>query len=638
MRPKAWLKTRRLTRSQRRLRQAALIGLSVATLLILMQWAGLLISAQQRAADYLYPTKGDPGTDIVIVAIDEKSQEALGEWPWPLDHHVRLFQRLKGASAVGLDVLMTDASLQNDRYTPALLDAVRECGNVVVPVAALELAAPESGRGLYRAGQTAQTFPALREAAAALGSVNQVLDRDGTLRRVPLLIDNHTSEPWQAFGLQVLRTHLALGDGPATLVQDRVEIQDDQQILYEVPTNANGAMLIHYVGATSTFSTTRTYYSFTDVIHDRVPDDAFENKIVLVGMMNTLAEMDIHRTPVSPLRMAGIEVQANIVHTLLYHRALVPASQTGVALTILLLSLASALVLSQLEAVAGTAFTVLLGVGYFVFTGLQFGAGVLPGVLYPYSAIAISYAATMAARFASERTERGRVTETFGRFVSPQVRDAIVQVALDDPDLIQPGGRQVEISVLFADIRGFTTIAESLPPSDVVDILNRYLDNMEEQVFRQGGTLDKYTGDGMMVLFGAPLEQPDHAIRAVRTALGMQRAAAEISGRQPTNDTRSVGAVGTPNTACTFVYGIGIATGQAVVGHIGSKRRLDYTAIGDTVNLASRLEGVAPPDTILISKATYEQAQEHIIAERLEPVRVKGKAQPVPVYKLVALR
>jgi adenylate cyclase len=628
----AWLLARRLTRSQRQLRQAALIGLSVSALLILMQRTGLLISAQQRAADYLYPTKGDPGTDIVIVAIDEKSQQALGEWPWSLEHHARLFQRLQDASAIGLDVLMTDAALQNDRYTPALLSAVRECGNVVVPVAALELAAPESGSGLYRAGQTAQTFPALREAAAAVGSVNQVLDRDGTLRRVPLLIDNRAGEPWQAFGLQVLRMHLALGNHTVTMAENRVEIGDGEQVLYQVPTSASGAMLIHYVGATNTFSTTHTYYSFTDVLHDRVPEDAFEGKIVLIGMMNTLTEMDIHRTPVSSLRMAGVEVQANIVHTLLHHRALVPASQTGVASTIVLLSLASALVLSQLGVMTGIAFTVLLALGYFAFTGFQFGAGILPHVLYPYAAIATSYAATMAARFASERTERSRVTETFGRFVSPQVRDAIVQVALDDPDLIQPGGRQIEISILFADIRGFTTIAESLPPSDVVDILNRYLDNMEEQVFRQGGTLDKYTGDGMMVLFGAPLEQPDHAARAVRTALGMQRAAAEIGAQAPANGVHADG------KKRTFVYGIGIATGQAVVGHIGSKRRLDYTAIGDTVNLASRLEGVAPPDTILISEATYEQVRDLVIAERLEPVRVKGKAKPAPVYRLVALR
>jgi adenylate cyclase len=274
--------------------------------------------------------------------------------------------------------------------------------------------------------------------------------------------------------------------------------------------------------------------------------------------------------------------------------------------------------------VPGALFSALLALGYFVYTGLQFSAGVLPRVLYPYAAIAMSYAALMAARFATERIEHSRVTDVFGRFVSPTVRDAIVELALDNPDLIQPGGRQAEITVLFADIRGFTAMAETLSPQKVVEILNRYLDSMEEQVFCHKGTLDKYTGDGMMVLFGAPLEQADHAERAVRTALGMQRAATAIS--------EQYGDIGH-----TFVYGIGIATGPAVVGQIGSKRRLDYTAIGDTVNLASRLEGIAPPDTVLISRATFERVRDVAVVEALAPVQLKGKSSLVPAYKVLGM-
>jgi adenylate cyclase len=183
----------------------------------------------------------------------------------------------------------------------------------------------------------------------------------------------------------------------------------------------------------------------------------------------------------------------------------------------------------------------------------------------------------------------------------------------------------MEISVLFADIRGFTTISENLSPPEVVGILNQYLDSMEEEVFKQGGTLDKYTGDGMMVLFGAPLEQPDHARRAVQAALGMQQAAAEVSQQRG-------------DVQWKVAYGIGITTGPAVVGHIGSKRRLDYTAIGDTVNLAARLEGKAPPGTILINQATYEAVKDIAVVEELEPMLVKGKAKPVTVYKVVGLR
>jgi adenylate cyclase len=383
-------------------------------------------------------------------------------------------------------------------------------------------------------------------------------------------------------------------------------------------------MLINYVGATNTFSTTQTYHSFVDVVQGRVPANAFDSKIVLVGMMNTLSEMDIHRTPVSAQRMTGIEIQANIIHTLLHHRALVPQRTTGVVLTIVLLSLLSTVVLAYLGPVPGALFSLLLAVGYFVLSGFQFRAGILPRVLYPYATIAISYAAQMAARFAGEQIERSRVTDVFGRFVSPSVRDAVVELALRDPDLIQPGGRQIEISVLFADIRGFTGISETRAPSEVVETLNRYLDSMEEQVFLQGGTLDKYTGDGMMVLFGAPLAQTDHAERAVRAALGMQRAAKAISESRDSRD--------------MFVYGIGIATGQAVVGNIGSRRRLDYTAIGDTVNLAARLESVAGPDTILISQATWRRVQHTATAERLVPVQIKGKARPVPVYRVLGLQ
>jgi adenylate cyclase len=610
-----------LTRRQRRLVQAALVGLAVAALVSLVQWAGLFTSMRESAADYLYDTKGDPGADVVIVAIDEQSQQALGDWPWTFAPYVQLFERLRGAKVIGFDVLLPDPGPQDNPDTPALLEAVRQAGNVVVPLATLKLTHPGAPGMLYSADWPVRPFPALLEAAAGAGSVEVAPDRDGTLRRVPLLVDAGGSEAWEAFGLRVLRLYLGLGGAPASLADGHVVIGDETEIKYEVRTDPNGAMFVNFVGRPNTFPA----YSFIDVIWERVPASTFEGKIVLVGMMNTLAEMDLHQTPVSAQRMSGIEFQANVIHTLLHHRPLVPQSQVGVTAAVVLLALVSAMGLSQLEAVPGVVFTALLAVGYFVFTGMQFNAGRLPDVLFSYATILINYAVVMATRFAGERGERRRVTDTFGRFVSAEVRDTIVNLALKDPDLIQPGGRQMEISVLFADIRGFTTIAEKLPPSEVVAILNQYLDSMEEEVFKQKGTLDKYTGDGVMVIFGAPLEQPDHAARAVRTALGMQQAAAEVSRQRG-------------DVEWKVAYGIGIATGPAVVGHIGSKRRLDYTAIGDTVNLAARLEGKAPPATILISQATCEAVKDIAVVGEPEPMAVRGKAQPVTVYKVLGLR
>jgi adenylate cyclase len=275
--------------------------------------------------------------------------------------------------------------------------------------------------------------------------------------------------------------------------------------------------------------------------------------------------------------------------------------------------------------VLGALFTALLLLAYFVVTNAQFDSGTLPDVLFPYTTILLSYAVVMAARFASEHLERIQVSDVFGRFVSTEVRDTIIDMALDNPALIQPGGRLVEISVLFADIRGFTTISENLGPQQVVEILNLYLDSMEAQVFKHGGTLDKYTGDGMMVLFGAPLEQQDHALRAVKAALDMQQAAAQVSRARK-------------DVQWEVAYGIGITTGPAVVGQIGSRRRLDYTAIGDTVNLSARLEGKAPPGDILVSRATYEAVKELVISEELAPMMVKNKAEPVVAYRILGLK
>lgn len=615
---KGWRRTRR----QRRLGQAALVGLAVAAVISLVQWAGLFTSMQVRAADYLYDTEGDPGDDIVIVAIDEKSQQVLGDWPWSFDRYVQLFERLKVARAVGFDVLLPDPGPEDNPSKSALLEVTRQAGNVVMPLTALQLIPPQSPGELYSAGQTVRPFPALLEAAASAGAVGVALDSDGTLRRVPLLVDAGGDETWEAFSLRILRRHLGLGDNPASLVGDHVVIGDETEIKYKVPTDASGVMLVNFVGQPNTFPS----YSFVDVIENRVPATSFEDKIALVGMMNTVSEMDLHRTPVSAGRMAGIEFQANAIHTLLNHRPLVRQSDVGTTVTVVVLALVSAVVLSQLGALPGALFTLLLAAGYvFVFTSVQFNAGRLPNVLFPLATIFINYAAVTAARFASARGERRRVTDIFGRFVSAEVRDAIVNMALQDPDLIRPGGRQMEISVLFADIRGFTTMSESLPPPEVVEVLNQYLDSMEEQVFEHEGTLDKYTGDGMMVLFGAPLEQPDHAQRAIKTALAMQRAAAEVSRQRG-------------DVQWKVVYGIGITTGPAVVGHIGSKRRLDYTAIGDTVNLAARLEGIALPGTILINRATYEAVKDIALVEELEPTKVKGKAEPIVVYRVLGLR
>ncbi|MBN1579795.1 MAG: adenylate/guanylate cyclase domain-containing protein [Anaerolineae bacterium] len=631
MRKMRWM----LNWRQRQLVRSVVTGLAVASIILAMQGGNLFSSSRVAASDYLYATRGRSGGDIVIVAIDDKSQSALGDWPWPLAPYVQLFDRLDGADVVALDVLLSDAGPQDNPDSPALVEAVRRAGNVVLPLTSLELRRPASSGQLYSSGQIVPPFPDLGDAAADVGMVAVVLDGDSTLRRVPLLIQSAGKQE-EAFALSILRLRSFLGDAPAFLEDRRVVIGDRNELKYQVSTDENGAMLVNFVGKPSTVQDPGSVtwdedgensfpaFSFIDVIQDRVDTSVFEDKIVLVGMMNTVGEMDVHLTPVSAVRMSGVEFQANVIHTLLNHTELKSQRPFQTVLMVIVLALLSSIALSQLAALVGAVFTVVLLVAYFFLTNAQFDNGVLPDPLFPYVTILASYAVVMAVRFASEQLERNRVSDVFGRFVSAEVRDTIVNIALDNPDLVQPGGRLAEISVLFADIRGFTTISENLSPQKVVDILNLYLDSMEAQVFKHGGTLDKYTGDGMMVIFGAPLEQPDHALRAVKAALDMQHAAAQVSQERQ-------------DVQWEVRYGIGITTGPAVVGQIGSRRRLDYTAIGDTVNLAARLEGKAPPGDILVNQATYAAVKEIVVAQELEPMQVKGKAEPVVAYRVLGI-
>jgi adenylate cyclase len=586
---------------------ALIVGLVVS----LVQVANLFPHWQLATSDYLYETRGDPGQDIVIIAIDEPSLQELGSWPWPYDTYVRLLDRLGEARVIGVDVLL---DVEDETGTAVLAEVTRKLGKVVYPVTALNLLSPPEGHGPYQADQLIQTVLPLRQAAAGVGTVNVIIDQDGAVRRMPLLIRTQSDvHPQEAFALQVLRVALDLPPESAQSGAGWLNLGGQVAI----PVDQRSAMMINYVGQPNTFPT----ISCSEVLSDNFDPASLRGKIVLLGWINALWEIDQHITPVSSggYRMAGVEVQANAIHTILYHRWLSPQSTVSKVLTIIVLALICGLVLPWLSVVVSVGLALLIGVGYFLTTQVFFGMGVLPSPFYPILTIFLCFAAIIALRFALEQRERRRVQDIFGRYVSPQVA---AMLSLEDPDLVRPGGTRREISVLFADIRGFTTIAESLPPEQAVNLVNTYDDPLTRVVFEQGGFLDKFTGDGIMALFGVPLPQPDHAERAVRAALEMQAAAQRVSAQR--------GEVEWP-----IRYGIGVTSGEAVVGNIGGEERMDFTAIGDVVNLASRLEGHAQPGEVLLSEYAYELVQDVVKVERLAPIKVKGKKEPVVVYRVL---
>ncbi|MFZ3131532.1 MAG: adenylate/guanylate cyclase domain-containing protein, partial [Desulfosporosinus sp.] len=238
--------------------------------------------------------------------------------------------------------------------------------------------------------------------------------------------------------------------------------------------------------------------------------------------------------------------------------------------------------------------------------------------LYPILIIIAVYIFSVVTQYLKERKERGRITGIFGRYVSK----AVVQEILSSKEEIKVGGVRKDITLLFVDIRGFTPLSEKMEPEDIINILNDYLDLCSRAVFTQEGTIDKFMGDGVMAIFGAPIEQKDHLERAIRAALQMQRESGKFAEDLLKRYGRSVS------------FGIGINSGPAVVGNIGSQARMDYTAIGDTVNLAARLESNAKPGQILISKDTYERIKETFKVIPLDPIKVKGKEKLVEIYQV----
>jgi len=587
--------------------------LVVGLVVSLAQVLNLFPHWQLAVSNYLYESNGDPGQDIIIVAIDEPSLQELGPWPWPYDTYARLLDRLGEAKVIGVDVLL---DVEDEAGIATLAEVTRKLGKVVYPGTVFNLRPPAGGRGLYQADRQSliQTVLPLRQAAAGVGIANVIIDQDGAVRRLPLLISPQgSSDQQEAFALQVLRVAFDLPPGPAQSSAGRLNLGGQ----FVIPIDQRSVMMINYVGQPNTFPT----ISCSKVLSDNFDPASLRGKIVLLGWINALGETDLHATPVSAggYRMAGVEVQANAIHTILYHRWLSPQSTTSEVLVIIVLALLCGLVLPWLSVIVSAGLALLISVGYFLATLMFFGMGVLPSPFYPILTIFLCFSAIIALRFALEQRERRRVQDIFGRYVSPQVA---AMLSLEDPDLVRPGGTRREISVLFADIRGFTAIAESLPPEQVVNLVNAYDDPLTRVVFEQGGFLDKFTGDGIMALFGVPLPQPDHAERAVRAALGMQAAARRVSEQRG-------------EAEWPIRYGIGVTSGEAVVGNIGGEERMDFTAIGDVVNLAARLEGNAQPGEVLISEHTYELVQDVVKVERLTPIKVKGKKEPVVVYRVL---
>jgi len=570
-----------------------LVGSVVGLVCAACSLFGVMDTWSARATDRLFLDRV-PDRSITIIAIDDASITQIGRWPWSRTVHADLITKISdaGAKVIGYDVNFPEVS--NSQDDMILADAMKASGRVVLPVE-LQL----TGR-TYDPAKVLTPIPLIASAAVATGHSNTPPDADGVMRHIPLQVASPDGSPAiESFVAQVAR-HAGL-----------------DAALTAVPQDGMHRMAVNFDGPP--FRTFRTI-SAVDVLRGNADISVLKNGVVFVGA----TAPDLHDALLVPTSngalMPGVEIHASMFDTIAHRRWLMPVPSWLLALFILLLGALVGICVPFVRARWSLSALFLLWIAFIVSAFVAFDRGWIVDMVWPTFALLFSYAAVTIERRVQSERDRRELKTAFSRYVSASVVDSIIK----DPSKLKLGGERKRMSVLFSDIRGFTTISEGLSPEKLVETLNIYLTRMTDIVFQHQGVLDKYIGDAVMAFWNAPFDQPDHALKAVMTALDMRDALSQM------NREKAFGNV-------EIRIGLGINTGDMVVGNVGGTARFDYTIIGDNVNLGSRLEGLTKEYLvdILVAEATAKEIAQTIFCRKLDKVAVKGKKEPVMIYQVM---
>lgn len=599
MRLMRWLLGR--SKRERRLRRASLLAISAGLLFVV--WAIFfdpLEFAQNAFTDALF-LKGHGSNNIAVVAIDNDALDRYGRLTeWPRSLHATAIRNLHeaGARVIVYDVLFADEGEE----TEALAQAISTAGNVVLSTAGTS--APTGGGSTYLYEAFALPVEPLRVAAAALGHANLVTDGDGRVRRIPLVVKGANGEEYLALSLAAF--YLQFGRQPPPVL----ESSGDTLPLFgrTVPLEDFQNMRINYTGGQESFA----HIPFNEVMTGGFDESLVRGKAVLVGV--TATGTDVHSAPLLE-SAAGVEIHANSLDTLFRARFLEPVGDVISLLPALLFVVAAGFALPRWRLTYAVAFMLALAIIYLVFSAFMFYQGHILDFIDPPAALLLATMVGLVYRALAERAAQHEVGELFGRYVSKEIAKELMQRA--DEGELQLGGELREITVLFADIRGFTALSQSMPPNQLVGLLNRQFEVVVSNIWKHGGIVNKFAGDAVMAFWNAPQEQSDHALLACRAAMDAQTELKALVLSGP-----------------AVQFGCGINTGVALAGNVGSAGRLEYTVIGESVNTAARLCGEAGGGEIWIGERTLQLAGDRLDVEELPPQRLKGMTAPVAVYKL----
>lgn len=587
-----------------RLILAVVLTFGAAILVFLSFHFKILDWVDSEMSDRLFVKEPVSG-EIVIVSVDNRSIQEIGQWPWSREEHAKLIEKLEsgGVKAIGYDVTFAEKGIGDEKF----FETIGRYDNLIFPF--------EGSVSLEK-----NAFPAFKETLLPVTEVREKIighslfmaDRDGTVRRVPLFIDFGVKIS-PSFSLRVFEA--ARGEKIAIPEKfSRNLIFGDNNLFLD----ESGLSRVFFFGPAGTFKK----YSFIDIVRGRVDVSEFKNKIVLVGAEAPDLHDEYFTSSSGAKPVSGVEIHANVIESLLLGKTIAEESRNGVIFCILLgLSALAAFSVAYLKLRYALPLFFPYAVGYLIFAIIFFGKGIILPIFYPLFVLILVYGLGVVLRYLLIREEKNKLRKYFSLYVAKEVVDEI----LAHPEKLKLGGETKNLTILFSDIRGFTSVSEKMDAQSLVGLLNKYLTAMSEIVLGNRGVVDKFIGDAIMAFWGAPLSFENHAEVATMTALLMSRRLKEKNEEWKKFNYPEIKA------------GIGLNTGEAVVGNIGSSDRFDYTVIGDNVNLASRLEGLTKfyGVGIIISESTAAAVGNRFILRQIDCVAVKGKMQGVKIYEVL---
>lgn len=650
------------------------IAFMVSSLAIFTMWLnpGLFEDVEGSLLDTRFQLRGPIDTSglVVLVSIDEKSIDLVGRWPWSREVVAQLIDDVNalGAYTIGLDIIFSEpqpssisnvlnldtwsedergkleAFAQQNNPDTILATSLFMAGNVVngqffyedadvglrsrlspeeidVILQSSRVSAVKSRSDDFRSIEyrsVRHNIPFIAQAGAGAGFFNQIPSRDGVVRNSPLVI-KYNDNFYPSLALKSLS--LYLDDAPIVVhanefAIEKVTIGND----LEVPSTESGFIPINYRGPKGTIKT----YSAVDVLNGEVPASEFQDKLVLIGS-TAIGVFDSHASPYGA-EFPGLEVQANVIESIINGDSIKRTDFHMLFdfLTIFVICMLLAFFIPRMPRTPTRflfflmLFSLLVYGNYYAFSEMN----IWLNILFPMLAMVFCFVFLMLYQAFMVEARYSHVRTAFKSYLSP----ALVDQLTANPDLLNFGGEEKELSILFSDIRAFTNLSETVTPSELSRFLQAYMDPMTDKVLKNNGTLDKYIGDAVMAIFGAPVPFDTHPIDACQSALEMIEALDFIVETVPDLE-----------RLFPIKIGVGVHTGTVVVGNLGSSQHFNYTVIGDAVNLASRIESLTKGYgvDVMISEVTYERVKHVFVCRELDLVRVKGKQEPVGLYELI---